>query len=51
MDGDKVILRAELEVKGFSRPIRWACHERINADGSLTIHLNKGTDSGWRKGV
>jgi hypothetical protein len=51
MDGQQITLRAELEVKGVRRPVRWACHERTNPDGSLTIRLKKGSDSDWRKGV
>jgi hypothetical protein len=51
MDGQQVVLRAELEVKGVRRPVRWACDEPTNPDGSLTIRLKKGSDSGWRKGV
>ncbi len=51
MDGQQVILRAELEVKGVRRPVRWACHEPTNPDGSLTIRLKKGSDPDWKKGV
>lgn len=51
MDGEQVILRAEIEVKGVRRPVRWACRQQTNPDGSLTIRLKKGSDSGWRKGV
>jgi hypothetical protein len=51
MDGEQVVLRAELEVKGVRRPVRWACHERTNADGSLTIRVKKGSDPNWKKGV
>jgi hypothetical protein len=51
MDGQQIILRAELDTKGVRRPVRWACHERTNADGSLTIRLKNGTDSDWKKGV
>jgi hypothetical protein len=51
MDGQQVILRAELEVKGIRRPVRWACRQPTNPDGSLTIRLKKGSDSDWRKGV
>jgi hypothetical protein len=51
MDGEQVKLRAELEVKGVRRPVRWACHERTNPDGSLTIRLKKGSDPNWKKGV
>ncbi len=51
MDGQQITLRAELEVKGLRRPVRWACHEKTNPDGSVTIRLKKGSDSNWRKGV
>ena len=51
MDGQQIILRAEIEVKGVRRPVRWACHERTNPDGSLTIRLKKGSDPDWKKGV
>ena len=51
MDGQQIILRAELEVKGVRRPVRWACYERTNPDGSLTIRLKKGSDPDWKKGV
>jgi hypothetical protein len=33
-------LRAELEVKGMSYPVRWACHQKLNDDGSLTLRPN-----------
>lgn len=51
MDGQQVKLRAELEVKSVKRPVRWACEHPTNPDGSLTIRLKNGSDSGWRKGV
>jgi hypothetical protein len=51
MDGQQIKLRAELEVKGVKRLVRWACQHPTNPDGSLTIRLKKGSDSGWRKGV
>ena len=51
MDGQQVILRAELEIKDVRRPVRWACRQPRNPDGSLTIRLKKGSDSDWRKGV
>ena len=51
MDGQQIVLRAELETKGVPRPIRWACYEPTNPDGSLTVRLKKGSDSDWRKGV
>jgi len=33
-------LRSELEVKGMRYPVRWACHQALNEDGSLTLHSN-----------
>lgn len=51
LDGQQVTLRAELEVKGVRRPVCWACHQKTNPDGSLTIRLKKGSDSNWAKGV
>ncbi|MBV9625664.1 MAG: hypothetical protein JOZ14_16980 [Acidobacteria bacterium] len=51
MDGKQIVLRGELEVKGVRRPVRWACRQPTNPDGSLTIRLKQGSDSDWRKGV
>jgi hypothetical protein len=33
-------LRAEIEVKGMRYPVRWACHQKLNDDGSLTLRHN-----------
>jgi hypothetical protein len=33
-------LKAELEVKGMRYPVRWACHQKTNDDGSLTLRSN-----------
>jgi hypothetical protein len=33
-------LRAELEVKGVTYPLRWACRQETNSDGSLTLRRN-----------
>ncbi len=33
-------LKAELEVKGMRYPIRWACRQKVNPDGSLTLRHN-----------
>jgi hypothetical protein len=30
-------LRAEIQVKGMRVPVRWACREKCNEDGSLTL--------------
>ena len=37
-----LILRAEMEVKGVLHPVRWACHQKTNPDGSLTLRRNLG---------
>jgi hypothetical protein len=51
LDGEHINLRAELDTKGVRRPVRWACHEKTNADGSLSIRLKKRSDTNWAKGV
>jgi hypothetical protein len=33
-------LKAEIEVKGIRYPVRWACHQKLNDDGSLTLRPN-----------
>jgi hypothetical protein len=33
-------LKAELEVKGVRHPLRWACRQSLNPDGSLTLRRN-----------
>jgi hypothetical protein len=33
-------LKAELDVKGVRYPVRWACQQKTNADGSLTLARN-----------
>jgi hypothetical protein len=33
-------LKAELDVKGVRYPVRWACHQKTNPDGSLTLARN-----------
>jgi hypothetical protein len=35
-------LSAVLEVKGMDYPVRWACHQALNPDGSLTLRPTKG---------
>jgi hypothetical protein len=52
MDGQKIILRGEIEGKaGVRHPIRWACAQPLNPDGSLTVQLKSNSDKDWRKGV
>lgn len=33
-------LRADIEVKGMRYPVRWACHQKLNDDGSLPLRPN-----------
>jgi hypothetical protein len=33
-------LKAELEIKGVRYPVRWACRQKLNSDGSLTLRHN-----------
>jgi hypothetical protein len=33
-------LRAELEVKGVRYPVRWACHQKVNDDSTLSLRAN-----------
>ncbi|MHC4148816.1 MAG: twin-arginine translocation signal domain-containing protein [Planctomycetota bacterium] len=33
-------LKAEIEVKGVRYPVRWACHQETNKDGSLMLRQN-----------
>ena len=33
-------LKAELEVKGMRYPVRWACHQKLKDDNSLTLRSN-----------
>lgn len=33
-------LKAEVEVKGMRHPVQWACRQKLNDDGSLTLRPN-----------
>jgi hypothetical protein len=33
-------LKAEIEVKGMRYPVQWACRQKLNANGSLTLRPN-----------
>lgn len=35
-----LLLKTELEVKGVRYPVRWACRQKINSDGSMTLRHN-----------
>jgi len=50
-DGRTLHLRAEIETRGVRRPVRWACAQPLNADGSLTLQLKRHDDPAWRKGI
>lgn len=43
-DWKGVKLRAEIEVKGMRYPVRWACHQKLNEDGTLTLRANLRAD-------
>jgi hypothetical protein len=51
-EGQKLRLRAELETKGgVRRPVRWACAQPLEADGSLAVELLRLDDPRFRKGI
>ena len=35
-------LKAEIEVKGVRHPVRWACHQALEEDGSLRLRPTRG---------
>jgi hypothetical protein len=35
-------LKAEIEVKGARYPVRWACHQALERDGSLRLRRTSG---------
>lgn len=39
-------ISAEIEVKGQRHPVRWACQQRLNEDGSLTLRRTNGLGDG-----
>jgi hypothetical protein len=49
--GSEVRLRAEIEVKGVRRPVRWACAQPLDADGALVVRLKRWDEPDWRKGI
>ncbi|HEY3380907.1 MAG TPA: hypothetical protein VGK32_04020 [Vicinamibacterales bacterium] len=51
VEGSLLRLRAELDTGEVRRPVRWACSQPLNADGSLTIRLLGRGDPAWRKGI
>lgn len=51
LEGGTVRLRAEIETKGVRRPVRWACAQPLESDGSFAVRLKPFSDKDWRKGV
>lgn len=52
LEGQSVFLSAELETKGgIRRPVRWACEQPLEANGSFRITIKKQSDPDWRKSV
>jgi hypothetical protein len=52
LPGREVTLRAEVETKGgVRRPIRWACAQPLEPDGSIAVRLKPSSDPDWRKGI
>jgi hypothetical protein len=39
-DWKELKLKAELQVKGVRYPVKWACQQSTNSDGSLTLKRN-----------
>lgn len=52
LEGKPVFLSAELESKGGVRhPLRWACEQPLEADGSFRFLVKSQADDNWRKGI
>ena len=52
LEGQKLRLRAEIELKGgVRRPVRWACAQPLEEDGSLAFELLRLDDPRFRKGI
>ncbi len=51
VDYEGLTLRAEIETKGLRRPVKWACEQETNADGTLSLVLSKYANTRWRKDV
>jgi hypothetical protein len=37
-------VKGEIEVKAQRYPLRWACRQSLNADGTLTLRATPGID-------
>ncbi|MFC1718609.1 hypothetical protein ACFL6S_33450, partial [Candidatus Poribacteria bacterium] len=42
IDWQGLKLSAEIEINGIRHPVRWACYEPLNPDGSLTLRPTNG---------
>jgi hypothetical protein len=51
LGGTDVHLRAEIDVKGVRRQVRWACAQPLRADGALSVRLKRHDEPDWRKGI
>lgn len=51
VEGEGLTIRAEIETKGVTRPVRWASAEAANPDGSLTLTPGNYRNPNWRKDV
>lgn len=51
LGGREVRLRAELEVKGLRRPVRWACAQPLDESMALVVRLKTHDEPDWRKGI
>ncbi len=49
--GETVRLRAEIEIRGVRRPVRWACAQPVDADNALPVKLKRHDDPDWRTGI
>jgi hypothetical protein len=48
----KANLSAQIELRpGVFKPVTWACDQRLNSDGSISIDVKAHNDPNWRKGV
>lgn len=48
----EVRLWAQIEMRpGVLKPLRWACEQPLNPDGSISIDVKPPNDPHWRKGV
>ena len=51
VDYEGLRLRAEIETCGVRRPVKWACEQKTNEDGTLSLRLSNYCRTDWRKDV